>query len=168
MNQPPDGAGIAFLLTDGSVIAQGNSGSDWWKLTPDNKGNYLGGTWTQMASLPGDYSPYAFSSAVLADGRVVISGGEYNFGNFVLTNLGANYEPVANTWTAISAPTGWSTIGDSPSSVLPDGTFLLGQKLTTDVARFDPKTLTWTNLTSNGKNDFNAEEGWTLLPDGTI
>jgi len=89
VNQPPDGAGIAFLLTDGTVMAQGNLGSDWWKLTPDNKGSYVNGTWTQLASLPAGYEPYAFSSAVLADGRVVIIGGEYNFGNFDLTNLGA-------------------------------------------------------------------------------
>lgn len=167
-HQPPNGAGIAFLLTDGTVVAQGGSYSDWWKLTPDNAGNYVDGTWSQVASLASNYSPDAFASAVLADGRLVITGGEYNFGNFVLTNLGAVYDPVANTWTPLTAPSGWSTIGDSPSVVLPDGTFLLGQKLTTDVAQLDPKTLTWTNLTSTGKNDFNAEEGWTLLPNGTI
>jgi len=167
-HQPPNGAGVAFLLTDGTVVAQGGSFSDWWKLTPDSAGNYVDGTWSQVASLPSNYSPDAFASAVLADGRVVITGGEYNFGNFVLTNLGAIYDPVANTWTALTAPSGWSTIGDSPSAVLPDGTFLVGQKLTTNVARLDPKTLTWTNLTSTGKNDFNAEEGWTLMPNGTI
>jgi len=35
VNQPPDGLGISFLLTDGTVITQGNAGSDWEKLTPD-------------------------------------------------------------------------------------------------------------------------------------
>ena len=44
VHQPPDGAGIGFLLTDGSVLYQGNAESDWWKLTPDINGSYLNGT----------------------------------------------------------------------------------------------------------------------------
>src|SRR4029077_8577736 len=51
-SQPPDGAGIGFLLTDGSVIFQGGNFSDWSKLTPDDSGSYLKGTWSQIASLP--------------------------------------------------------------------------------------------------------------------
>ena len=168
VHQPPDGAGISFLLTDGSVITQGNNFNDWWKLTPDNQGSYANGTWSQIASLPAGYFPDAFASAVLADGRVVISGGEYNSNNFVLTNLGAIYDPIANTWTALSHPKGWGFIGDSPSAVLPDGKFIIGQKISQQVATLDPATLTWTVLPSSGKHDFNAEEGWTLLPDGTI
>ena len=168
INQPPNGAGVAFLLTDGTVLAQGANESDWWKLTPDINGSYLRGTWSQMASLPIGYVPDAFASAVLADGRLVIAGGEYNHGNFTLTNLGAVYDPKKNTWTRLTAPFGWSTIGDSPSVVLPDGSFVVGQKLTQAVARLDPKTMTWTVLKSTGKGDFNSEEGWTLMPNGTI
>ena len=33
------------------------------------------------------------ASQVLADGRVLIEGGEYNFGQFSFTNLGAVYDP---------------------------------------------------------------------------
>jgi len=80
-NQPPDGAGIAFLLTDGTVVVQGNGESDWAKLTPDNKGSYINGTWKRIASLPSGYVPNAFASAVLADGRLIIEGGEYNNGH---------------------------------------------------------------------------------------
>jgi hypothetical protein len=97
VHQPPDGAGIAFLLTDGTVIVQGNAGSDWAKLTPDNKGSYVNGTWKKIASLPSGYVPDAFASAVLADGRVIIEGGEYNNGVFAFTNLGAVYDPVKDT-----------------------------------------------------------------------
>jgi hypothetical protein len=168
VNQPPDGAGIAFLLTDGTVLAQGNSESDWWKLTPDNMGSYVRGTWSQMASLPAGYVPDAFASAVLANGRLVIAGGEYNSGNFELTSLGAVYDPKRNTWTALKPPAGWTTIGDSPSVVLADGSFVVGQKLTRAMARLDPQTLTWTVLPSTGKHDFNSEEGWTLMPSGQI
>ena len=163
-HQPPNGAGIGFLLTDGTMIYQGNKLSDWYKLTPDVTGSYANGTWTQIASLPTGYTPDAFSSSVLADGRLVIAGGEYNQGQFALTDLCAVYDPAANTWTPLAAPAGWGFIGDSPSAVLADGRFLLGRKLDKRIAALDPKTLTWTELSSKGKKDFNAEEGWTLMP----
>ncbi len=167
-NSAPDGAILSFQLTDGTVMVQGGGESDWWKLTPDNKGSYINGTWKQLASLPSDYVPYAFASAVLADGRLLIEGGEYNFNQFAFTDLGAIYDPKTNTWTKVKPPKGWGFIGDSPSSVLPDGKFLLGRKFDKRMAVLDPKTLEWTKVGSTGKADFNAEEGWTLLPEGTI
>jgi len=92
---PPDSFSLAFLLTDGTVMVQGdavaNTGateSAWYKLTPDAFGSYVHGSWSQLASLPSGYVPYAFASAVLADGRVVIVGGEYNRGIFTLTAHG--------------------------------------------------------------------------------
>jgi hypothetical protein len=168
VNQPPAGAGIGFQLTDGTVMFQGNAESDWYKLTPDNFGSYLKGTWSKLASLPAGYVPDAFASAVFADGRVVIVGGEYNNGTFTLTNLGAVYDPKANTWTSLTPPSFWPFIGDSPSTILPNGQFLVGNKLVKQTAVLDPKTLTWTRVSSAGKSDFNAEEGWTLMPDGTV
>jgi hypothetical protein len=168
VHQPPFGAGIAFLLTDGTVIAQGNSESDWSKLTPDKSGSYVKGTWKPIASLPAGYVPDAFASAVLADGRVIIEGGEYNNNEFAFTNLGAVYDPVKDTWTKQKPPKGWGFIGDSPSAVLPNGHFLLGSKFDKRVAELDPATLTWTDLKSTGKHDRNAEEGWTLMPDGSV
>ncbi len=168
-HQPPDGAGIGFLLTDGTVMFQGNQASDWWKLTPDNTGSYLNGTWKQVASLPAGYEPDAFASAVLADGRLLIEGGEYNPpGNFVLTNLGAVYNPRTNVWTPLTPPPGWSYIGDSPSVVLPNGLFLIGNKLVKNIAALNPKTMQWQQGVAPGKADFNAEEGWTLMPDGSV
>ena len=98
-HQPPNAAGIGFLLTDGTAMFQGGGLSDWWKLTPDISGSYQNGTWTQLASLPSGYVPDAFASAVLADGRLVIAGGEYNMGAFTLTDLCAIFDPVAGAWT---------------------------------------------------------------------
>ncbi len=167
-HQAPDGALICFQLTDGTVLCQGNSDSDWYKLTPDITGSYVNGTWTRMANLPSGYVPDAFASAVLADGRVVITGGEYLNGAFTLTNLGAIYDPVKNTWTNLPAPASWPFIGDSPSSMLPNGYYLVGNKLVTGMAALNPKTLKWVTLPGTGKSDFNAEEGWTLLADGSI
>ncbi|HEY5047389.1 MAG TPA: hypothetical protein VII49_05160 [Rhizomicrobium sp.] len=167
-HQAPNGAQLTFQLTDGTVLAQSYNDQQWYKLTPDNTGSYVNGTWTQVASLESSYSPDAFSSQVLADGRVLIEGGEYNFGNFALTNLGEIYDPLANTWTSVKPPKGWQNIGDSPSVVLPDGHFLLGDKLHKRLAELDPSSMKWTAVGATGKADFNAEEGWELMPDGTI
>jgi len=160
---------LPILLTDGTVMVQDSQTSDWWKLTPDSSGSYVNGAWTQIASLPDGYAPLYYASAVLADGRVVILGGEYNDGGSTPedVNLGAIYDPVADTWTPIDGP-GWDSIGDASCTLLPDGRFLLANLFGTDGAVLDPTTMTWTQLSFTGKADQNAEETWTLLPDGTI
>jgi len=172
-HQPPEPVGLPFLLTDGTVMFQGGTtATNWWKLTPDSSGSYLDGTWTQLASFPLSwrYAPFAYASAVLADGRVLIEGGEYNppDGPFPLTNKGAIYDPLADRWTQVAPPPGWGFIGDAASIVMPNGKFLLGDKLSSRIVQLDPATMTWTNLASTGKSGFNTEEGWTLLPDGTF
>ena len=167
-HQAPDGAIVEFQLTDGTVLVQGFGEQDFWKLTPDNKGSYQNGTWTQVASLPADYSPYAQAEGVFADGRVIISGGEYNFDQFAFTNQSAIYDPLTNKWTELAPPKGWTNIGDSPAMVTADNKFLVGYKFKKKMAYLDPATLTWVKAKSKHKNDEHAEEGWTLLPDGSI
>ncbi len=169
-NQPPDGIIYTFQLTDGTVMAQGGNCSDWWQLTPDNTGSYVNGTWKQLANLPSGYAPYATSSAVLADGRLLLEGGEYSDcgGAFTLTNQGAIYDPVANTWTTVAPPKGWTNIGDSPSTVLADGNYLIGNKLTKQMRLLNPTTMKWSTVSSKGKKDFFAEEGLTLLASGSV
>jgi hypothetical protein len=97
----------------------------------------------------------------------VIEGGEYNLGPQVDTTLGAIYDPVANSWTSIAPPTGWGSIGDASSVVLPNGTFMLGACCSSSEAELNASTLTWTT-TGQNKADSNSEEGWTLLPNGKV
>jgi hypothetical protein len=168
-NQPPVldyadcGPGNPILLTDGTVMVQDDGCQDWWKLTPDEFGSYVNGSWTQLASTPAGYSPLYHSSAVLPDGRVIIEGGEYNFLQPVWTNLGAIYDPRTDTWTSVNPPTGWSTIGDAQGVVLSNGTFMQANCCTDQAALLNLNSLTWTPTGSN-KFDVNDEEGWTLLP----
>lgn len=174
-NQPTFRAANPILLTDGTVLVQDEGASDWWKLTPDNTGSYVNGTWTQVASLPAGYSPLYHSSAVLPDGRLIIEGGEYNFFVPTWTDLGAIYDPVADIWTSVSPPPFFTTccgfnhptIGDAQSVVLFDGTYMQANCCTTEQALLDPTTLTWTQ-TGSGKFDINDEEGWTLLPNKQV
>ena len=51
--------------------------------------------------------------------------------------------------------------------VLPNGSYMLGNCCYNQQAILDFSTLTWT-ITGSGKADVNSEEGWTLLPDGTV
>jgi hypothetical protein len=104
---------------------------------------------------------------VLPDGRVIIEGGEYNNLTPVWTNLGAIYDPVADTWTSVAPPAGWNNIGDAPASVLANGTYMQSSCCTKQAALLDPATLTWTS-TGAGKFDVYDEEGWTLLPNGQL
>jgi hypothetical protein len=172
-NQPPVldpvdcGPNNPVLLTDGTVLISDAGCADWWKLTPDAYGNYVNGTWTQIASLPAGYTPLYHATAVLPDGRVIIEGGEYNQLTPAWTNLGAIYDPVADAWTSVAPPAGWTTIGDAAGIVLSNGTFMLANCCTVQQALFNPKTFAWTP-TGTGKYDANNEEGWTLLPNGEV
>lgn len=163
----PIGAGVPLLLTDGSVMVHNADTSGWWKLTPDAFGDYAHGTWSQMPSLPSGYGPLYYASAVLPDGRVVVMGGEYNFHVAVWSNQGAIYDPTTNAWTALSAPTGWPNIGDAQCAVLPDGTLMLADPFNTNSATFNPFAFSWTPVGA-GKVDRFDEEGWVLMPDGSL
>jgi hypothetical protein len=169
-----------LLLTDGTVIAHAGSSADWYKLTPDVTGSYVNGTWSQIASLPvingTQYAPLYFASAVLPDGRVIIVGGEYNNNVGDHTTMGAIYDPLADTWTAVAPPSGaaWFAIGDAQSAVLADGTFMLAACCAgspTADALFDATTLGWA-ATGGPSNTFaysyQDEQGYTLLPNGNV
>src|SRR5450432_2105923 len=45
------GASLPMLLTDGSVLVQDTCATDWWRLTPDQHGSYVNGTWSPVASM---------------------------------------------------------------------------------------------------------------------
>jgi len=167
-NQPTVLTDTALLLTDGTVMMHQYNSGTWWKLTPTTSG-YVNGTWTALASMQTGYAPLYFASAVLPDGRVLVEGGEYNNLRGTETNLGDIYDPTTNTWTIVNPPSGWSTIGDSPAVVLPNGTFMMGQggQPSTRQVLFNASTLTWT-ATGTGKADGFSEEGLALVPDGSV
>jgi hypothetical protein len=174
---PSGGLCNPLLLTDGTVMVHGCGTPVWYKLTPDNKGNYVAGTWSTLASLPviagTQYAPQYHASAVLPDGRVIVTGGEYNGGNAVWTNLGAIYDPLANAWTPVAAPAGstWSQIGDAQSVVLASGAFMLASCCANPAANaiLDPVHLTWTTTGApNAGDNYQDEQGYELLPNDNV
>lgn len=192
--------GSQGTVTVGGVTYGDPKGSlnHWFKLTPDATGSYLRGIWKRVANATtylttpagslvagangqprvGQYSPYAGGGAVMPDGRLALIGGEYRTNSFIftLTNEVALYDPAANSWSPLAAPQpfngqgGFSFFGNSTTTVLPNGSLLVGQKLTKRAVALDPKFYTWVQYgqVNKSKNDFNSEEGWTLLPDGSI
>jgi hypothetical protein len=153
-----------FLLTDGTVLAQGVSTNRWYRLTPDASGSYANGTWATMANSV--HAPLYYASGILRDGRLIVCGGEYDAGAMVWLLNAEMYDPAANTWTTLPVPAGWVRIGDAPGCVLPDGRFFLGQVATRNTAIYDPATNTW--AAAANKINSVGEESWSLLPDGTI
>jgi hypothetical protein len=179
---PPFYPGTMLLASDGTVLVHSEPPAggtrQWYKLTPNSKGSYVDGTWSQIASMQSGYDPLYFASAILPDGRLIVEGGEYLGGTPVWSNKGSIYNPVTNKWSPVPAPTGWTNIGDAQSDVLANGTFLLSQAcqncattspiLTTDDAIFNTTGDNWLVIPGQGKNDPNDEEGWNLEPSGQL
>jgi hypothetical protein len=177
-SQPSFNADTMLLLTDGTVLCHEANSAKWHKLTPDATGSYVNGTWSNLASLPDNNSipaaaggptnaPLYFASAVLADGTVITAGGEYNSGNANADILTVQiYDPIADAWSTISTPAGWTGIGDAVSCVLPDGRFLLGNFSSSQTALFDPVTQIW--QAGGAKGDSCSEETFTLMPNGAV
>jgi hypothetical protein len=185
--------GTAFVLTDGSIMMQEFIGADlyylgiglvgwgtnrWWKLTPDAFGSYASGSWSRLADSNVGRTFYA--SGVLADGRVVVCGGEYSENSLGMVQEDYNntceiYDPVANTWSMIPTPmtpapkpVAWKEIGDAPCAVLPKGTFLLGSGNDANIALLDPVSLTWTAMNPRTGGFTSDEDSWVLMPDNTV
>jgi hypothetical protein len=164
-----------LLLTDGSVLVHDCNTPNWFRLSPDAGGNYADGTWTSIAAMPSiagtQYAPQYAASAVLPDGRVIIMGGEYNgSGSGVWTNLGAIYDPTANAWSAVAAPTGWQMIGDAQSVILDDGGFLLASCCAQPDADalFQPASLGWVGTGAPLGGSYQDEQGYTKMPGGQV
>jgi hypothetical protein len=154
-----------LLLTDGRIMCQQQNGRQWWALTPDQFGTYSGGTWAQLSSMR--LARMYYASAVLADGRVFVAGGEYNGGSDeVELDAAEIYDPKTDKWSDLPTPAGWKKIGDAASCMLADGRILVGNLEGKKTAIFTPGPDTWTP--GPDKNDSSSEESWALLPDGTV
>lgn len=167
-NTAPDAIGTMMLLTDGTVMAQGGGVSkDWYKLTPDNTGNYHNGTWSKLASM--SLERLYFGSNVLPDGRVFVLGGEYSgaAGSSTWVNSGEMYDTLTNTWTA-TASFPKSAFGDGQTNLLTNGLILAGDLSSTQTFLYDPAKNTWSRTGDKLHGDNSNEETWAMLPDGSI
>jgi hypothetical protein len=181
-HNPPFRPGTMLLASDGTVYVHSEPPSggtaDWWKLTPNAKGSYVKGKWSELPPMPGGYAPLYFSSAILPNGKMIVEGGEYLGANPVWTNKGAIYNPLTNSWKKVAPPAGWTNIGDAEADVLSNGTYMQAQACSectsstplasTSYAFFNTTGNNWLEPIPAGKNDPNDEEAWTLEPSGQL
>ena len=185
---PPGFLDPCLLLTDGTVMCHEYNTNRWHRLSPDINGSYANGTWnsTPILAMPNGNDPTAgcvnctfqplfFCSSVLADGRVVVIGGEYLNLAKVWTNIGFIYDPAGDpgtgqgTWSAqLTEAFGSGRIGDSMCIVLENGTHVLSDIASGNLEALNPATLTYTALNPLGKADQNNEENWNILPNGML
>lgn len=176
--------GTAFLLTDGTVMMQECKSAPfvgswatrrWWRLTPSASGSYVHGSWSRLAD-SGVGRKY-FASSVLADGRVLVCGGEYSDASGTVVQDWDNsceiYDPVSNKWSPVATPTDqsgvpWDQVGDASSTLLADGKFLMGSVEGQNLAILDPATLTWTAMRPRPEVPDSDEDSWVLTPGNTV
>ena len=172
-NLAPEQIGTMMLLTDGTVIAQGNGGSlggasnRWYKLTPDSTGSYANGTWTALANM--STNRLYFGSNVLQNGNVFVMGGEYSgpTGQENDTNTGEIYNPTTNSWSSVpNYPQ--NNFGDDPSILLPNGNILTGYIIGPQTYIYNVSTNSWSQTGTKLDNDQSDEEGFLKLPDDSI
>jgi hypothetical protein len=166
INEP---AGVTIeqmiLLSDGSVMCQDSSNGEvnWWRLKPDPFGNYVTGSWHQLASM--NYARNAYGKTLLRDGRLFVVGDE-NDGNGTTAEI---YNPVTDHWTVL--PTAGVGFADSECVILPDGTVLVAPVSWLPYAPYisviyNPNTNGWSFPTSSFA--YQDEASWVKLPDDSI
>jgi hypothetical protein len=159
-----------WLLTDGTVLAVLRDGQTLTRLTPDAQGNYLNGAWSSAGSFI--LAKLYYASQILSNGKLVACGGEYTGAGFPSgsgTNFCEIYDPLTQNSLQLTSPAGpWTgyLIMDAPSTVLPNGTWIVGgtQGQGANEAVFDPQSLTWTFTTGDAQND----QGYALLQTGDV
>jgi hypothetical protein len=139
--------------------------AQWWRLTPDVFGSYVRGSWSRISSMR--LARMYYASAVLADGRVLVAGGEFNGGtDEVELDSAEIYDPLTEIWSDLPTPKGWTEMGDAAACMLADGRILVGNLQNTETAIFTPGPDSW--MPGPGKEGRSNEESWALLRDGTV
>jgi hypothetical protein len=180
VNQPThngtaEGISMMLLLSDGTVMC-GDSATNgfWFRLTPDQYGSYVNGTWTQLANA--NYGRVYYTSDILTNGTVFVAGGEDGLGR----NRIEIYDPVTNSWSEIFAPTNLYNpnlgdyFADTISAVIPDGDVLMVPALKTPglgntALLYNPGSGIWsdTGALAQGVRG-QGECSWVKLADGSI
>ena len=167
VHNPPDKIGFILLLSDGTVLAQQNDGSNCYRLTPDINGSYVNGTWSNLAPMNDARAYYA--SQVLRDGRLFVAGAEDGTGS----NTAEVYDPLGNTWTRLPIPISvlntnlGRSILDCMSEMLPNGRVLIAPKMNAlQNVIYDPAANAWSVGPTNLADQ--QETSWVKLPDDSI
>jgi hypothetical protein len=148
-------------LRDGSLLVMGGV-NDSSVINSVEKYDPATNTWTQLNPIPSGGVFYGMATTQLADGRVLIAGGNSYHSEAYL------FDPTANTWVA----TGSLNVGRTyPKAIkLPDNRVLamggLGENNRRAVEIYTPATGTWSLLAPMLRDSGEPAVG--VLPDGRI
>jgi hypothetical protein len=166
-NLAPSAAGTMLLLTDGTVMVQGDPLDTWMRLSPAANGNYATGTWSALA--PMSQQRLYFASHVLQSGKVWVLGGEYSGTPLqaTWTNTGEVFDPVANSWSPVASHPE-TNFGDDPSMLMAHGKILAGSLFSNNSYLYDIASNSWSFAAAKVYPDASDEESWVKLPDTTV
>jgi len=165
VNQAPSTISEIYLLSDGSVMAldKRNGAVNSYRLVPDIHGNYINGTWSQLASMHDGRD--GFATQILTDGRVFCVGGEHGGGEC----SAETYDPLLNAWTL--CPSTGAAYSDACSEILPNGNVLVSPVGPTNYGGtliYNPTQNDWV-AGPNLYRGYDETEGcWVKLPDNSI
>lgn len=127
-------------------------------------------TWTPAGDLA--LARLAHRATLLADGRVLVTGGNTAVGNTYDTKLAEIYDPATNSWSTTGSTTNGRSQGHTATR-LDDGRVLVTGGVNANVCTFDntaelydPATGTWSFTGSLAAARYYATA--TPLPDGTV
>ena len=163
----------ATLLPNGKVLITGGSpnASGSHEVNTAEVYDPVANTFTALGATM-TTARYSHMATLLPSGKVLLTGGWQN-GSSIALNTAEVYDPVANTFTALTS-TMISVRADHMAALLPNGKVLLaggstssgGNSLNTAEV-YDPTTQTFTALTST-MTTVRVAATATLLPDGKV
>ncbi|MFA5213044.1 MAG: kelch repeat-containing protein, partial [Methanoregula sp.] len=162
----------SVAMPDGSIVNMGGQITSTNYMNDTLRSTNNGATWTQVNRSSGWTRRSGHTSVVMADGTIVLMGGQTSSTNYVndtwrSTNNGAK-------WTQVNASPGWSARSGHTSVAMPDGSIVLmggaagasGQF--NDTWRSTDNGATWTQV--NASSGWSARSGHTSVAmlDGSI
>ncbi len=151
---PSGHLGPAIVLKDGRVLAVGN---DTLLYDP------VAQTWTPSGSLNEPREDFTFTATLLADGRVLVVGGQGDIDNVYDSEI---YDPSTGTWM-VSGTTHYGFY-DATATLLPNGKVLAigGLSDAPQAEVYDPATGQWTVVSAPATTRYGHTA--TLLSNGRV
>jgi hypothetical protein len=161
------GSSAAMLLPNGNVLVQGGFDTQsplWYLLKPGATTGYVGGAWTSTGN--SNVGRLFYGSNVLNNDTVFMVGGEDSTQGGD-TNTSEAYNVATGVWTNKATFVN-ANFGDDPTVVLNNGKVLGGYIFGPQTYLYDPAANSWAATGTKLRNDRSDEEGFALLPDGSV